>query len=159
MSIKGVSKSHWPMIFPHSLEAVPQVWFYSMDPKKISDWDDITLEFNNQYSYNVDTQASIRTLEVLFQKDNEGFTEYLTRWRRVYAQVTTRPNKDELITKFINNLKPIYQAHLRYSNITDFRQLAQIGARIEDDLRTGKMSEILGYNPNKDATSNSSFKI
>ena len=108
------------MIFPHSLEAVPHAWFYSLDPKKTFEWDDIALEFNNQYCDNVDTQASLRTLEVLSQKDNEGFTKYLTRWRKVCAQVTTRPKEGELLMKFINNLKPVYQTHLRYNNVKIF---------------------------------------
>jgi len=93
MSIKGIDKELWPTIFPHSLETIPQAWFYSMDPKKVETFDEISIEFDNQYRDNVDTQATMRTLEILSQRDNEGFTEYLTRWKNISNQIPNRANE------------------------------------------------------------------
>ena len=131
-------------MFPYSLESTQKDWFYALDPKKTTTWDDIAIQFNTQYRDNADTQATMRNLEILIQKDNEGFTDYLNRWKKISAQISTRPNEAEMVEKFINNLRPIYQSHMRYSNISNFKQLTTLGRRIEDDLRSGTMARLTG---------------
>lgn len=52
-----------------------------------------------------------------------------------------------MVTKFINNLKPIYQRQMRYSNIQNFKQLTKVGTQIKDDLRSGTLSTYIGELP------------
>jgi ElaB/YqjD/DUF883 family membrane-anchored ribosome-binding protein len=140
MAIKGVPTKLWSTLFPHSLAAVPKSWFYSLEPHRITSFEEITLEFHKQYRDNEDTQASIRSLEVMKQREDEGFTEYLTRWKMVSTQIPNRPSEDVLVGKFINNLRTVYQSQMRYSNIQTFAQLTKVGDLIEDDLRDGIMA-------------------
>jgi hypothetical protein len=157
MGIQGIEKECWPTFFPYSLEAVPRTWFYSIDPKDIPTWEDIAIKFNAQYTDNVETQPSLRTLEVLAQKDNEGFTEYLTRWRRFSTQIPNHPSEQELISKFIDSLRPDYQTNMRYNNYPDFRSLIQVGIKIEDDLRSGNMPKHEGFGNQGNKTKNTNM--
>ena len=158
MSIKGIDKELWPTIFPHSLETIPQAWFYSMDPKKIETFDEISIEFDNQYRDNADTQTTMRTLEVLSQRDNEGFTEYLTRWRNVSTQIQNRANERELVDKFINNLALTYQREMRYRGIETFKQAINIGMKIEDDQRKGDLARYRARNHHRNYSKGESSK-
>ncbi|KAL9232990.1 hypothetical protein vseg_008037 [Gypsophila vaccaria] len=144
MGIKGVNPKHWAMLFPYSLAAVPKGWFYSLHPTKTEKWEDIAVEFITQYRDNEDTQVSMRTLETLTQRDNEGFSEYLVRWKSVSSQIANKPSEEELVMKFIKNLRPIYQGQLRYSNIQDFKQLTRVGTLMVDDIRAGIMTKFVG---------------
>ena len=67
MTLKGVGKDFWPLVFPHSLGPVVQSWFYALDPKKVQTWEDITIAFAEQFKDNTEARASMRTLEVLIQ--------------------------------------------------------------------------------------------
>ncbi|KAL9225010.1 hypothetical protein vseg_000982 [Gypsophila vaccaria] len=132
------------MLFPHSLAAVPKCWFHSLHPTKTEKSEDIAIEFITQYRDNENTQVSMRTLETLTQTDNEGFSEYLVRWKLVSSQIAKRPSEDEPVLKFIKNMRPIYQVQLRYSNIQDFKQLTRVGTLMEDDIRAGIMTKFVG---------------
>ncbi len=79
MALKKVDISLYPAVFPMSLESTPLNWFYSLDPQKVSTWDDITKAFLAQYSCNTEFQVTLPELEVLKQKENEGFTTFYTR--------------------------------------------------------------------------------
>ena len=71
MALKGVGKDLWPLVFPHSLGPVVQSWFYALDAKQAQTWEDITIAFTDQFKDNAESRASMRTLEVLFQKEND----------------------------------------------------------------------------------------
>ena len=111
------------------------------------------MAFTEQFQDNVETRASIRTLEVLTQNEKEGFTAFLTRWRAISTEISPRPSETELISKFIYNLRPQYRDQMKYAVIENFRQLKMVGTRIEDDLRADKMSRVLSHYSNKGLTS------
>jgi len=54
MSIKGVKQELFTRIFPTSLEPIPRQWYYSLDPKSITTWDEVAIEFSKQYADNVE---------------------------------------------------------------------------------------------------------
>ncbi|KAL2930840.1 Glutamate--tRNA ligase [Bienertia sinuspersici] len=73
MSIKGIDPILYPKIFPLSLDPVCQKW----------------------YKGNAQVTTSLRELEILRQKEKEGFTTYLARWKETAAQlITTHPEKE-----------------------------------------------------------------
>jgi len=109
-------------------------------------------EFNSRYADNADTQATMRTLEVLTQKDNEGFTDYFNRWKKISGQIATQPNETEMVDKFITSLRPIYQCNMRYANISNFGQLIALGRRLEDDMQSETLAK-LRRNGSQDNTS------
>ena len=144
MSIKGIKPEMFLRIFPSSLDTIPKQWFYSLEHKKIATWDDAAIEFAKQYADNAEIQVNMRTLEVLTQNEKEGFTDFLSRWRKTSTQLVERPDEATLVEKFVDNLKPIYANHLRYQNIKSFKDLTVLGTRIEDDIRKGLLSKTVG---------------
>jgi hypothetical protein len=95
----------------------------------------------------MEIQPSMSTLEALAQNDDEGFTEYLTRWRRVYSQIPNRPKENELISKFVSNLQPTYHSIMRWNIYQTFKDLASVGVRIEAGLRSGILSKPVDHTP------------
>ena len=77
MNLLGLDPKFWPSIFPQTLDAASQVWFYYLDPRRVEQWDQIAIEFYKQYQDNIGVQPTVRSLEVLTMKPNEGFTEYM----------------------------------------------------------------------------------
>ena len=134
MALKKVEESLFPTIFPMSLESVPLNWFYSLDPTKVSTWDEITKAFLSQYSSNTEFQVTLRELEVLKQNEDEGFTSFYTRWREKAAQMIQRPSDVDLVQKFTDNLIDPYKQHLRYLGLDSFKRVYDVGIKIEDDL-------------------------
>ncbi|MHA4874960.1 hypothetical protein, partial [Enterococcus faecium] len=45
MAIKGIKRELWPTFFPHSLEPIPQSWFYNLDPTEVEIWEDLAVKF------------------------------------------------------------------------------------------------------------------
>ena len=65
--------------FAQSLGEYPRAWYYSLDLNKYPTFKDIALEFARNYADNVEIKSNMRMLEVMIQKEKEGFTEFLTR--------------------------------------------------------------------------------
>ncbi|KAL2934290.1 Protein NRT1/ PTR FAMILY 4.7 [Bienertia sinuspersici] len=72
MALKGIDLALFPIVFPLSLEPVYQKWFFSLPDKNTTTWEDITQAFMARYKGNIQTQTSLRELEILKQGENEG---------------------------------------------------------------------------------------
>jgi hypothetical protein len=92
----------------------------------------------------MEIQPSLSTLEALAQNENEGFTEYLTRWRRIYTQIPNRPTENELVAKFVDSLEHTYQGIMRCSGYMTFKDVTMIGLRIEVGIRSGTLPKPVG---------------
>ncbi|XP_074300013.1 uncharacterized protein LOC141631211 [Silene latifolia] len=134
MALKEVDASVFPAIFPSTLEDVARSWFFSLDPTRVSNWEDIKKEFLTQYSSNADLLITRRDLEVTKQTEKEGFTDFLARWRNKAAKMIERPPEAEQVDIFVKNLREPYKSHLRYAGIESFARLNKIGIQIEDDV-------------------------
>ncbi|XP_074278177.1 uncharacterized protein LOC141601773 [Silene latifolia] len=134
MALKEVDASIFPAIFPSTLEDVARSWFFSLDPIRVSNWEDIKKEFLTQYSSNADLLITRRDLEVAKQTEKEGFTYFLARWRNKAAKMIERPPEAEQVDIFVKNLREPYKSHLRYAGIESFARLNKIGIQIEDDV-------------------------
>ena len=103
--------------------------------------ENITKASDAQYGDNMGIQPTVRSLEILSMKPNEGFTDYLTRWKKTKAVITDKPKEDEL-RKFFNNLQEApYASTMRYSNWQNFGQITILGINIEDDIRRGILNK------------------
>jgi len=108
-------------------------------------FEDITVEFCKHYADNVEIQTSMRTLEVMIQKENEGFTEFYSRWRGESVKLARKPDEVEMVDRFIKNLRPVYRNALKYHNFNSFKELARSGRKVEDDLRATEVEKPKGY--------------
>src|SRR6187397_1640876 len=139
MNIKGIDKKVFPSLFPLSLETVCQQWFFSLDKEKISTWDRIINAFIDRYKCNIQVEADHRQLEMLRQKENEGFTSFFNKWRETSANMVEVPTENESVRMFIKNLQEKYSKHLKYQhNLNTFKAVYDIGIEIEDDLAKQK---------------------
>ena len=73
----------------------------------------------------------MRTLEVMTQKEKEGFTEFLTRWRKESFKVDDKPKEYILFENFVANLRPAYAIHLKYQSFDSFNNMIAVGTRIK----------------------------
>ena len=65
MAIKGVDKSLYPTVFRHSLEHIPQQWFYHLESNVTLNWENIVHAFIDRYRHNTRGRTSERELEIL----------------------------------------------------------------------------------------------
>ena len=139
MNIKGIDKKVFSSLFPLSLEAVCQQWFFSLDKEKTSTWESIVNAFVDRYKCNIQVETDHRQLEMLRQKENEGFTSFFNKWRETSAKMIEVPTEKESVRMFIKNLQEKYSKHLKYQhNLNTFKAVYDIGIEIEDDLAKQK---------------------
>ncbi|XP_074278447.1 uncharacterized protein LOC141602037 [Silene latifolia] len=73
LALKGVPAEMLPHIFAQSLGEHPKAWFYSLELKNFPTFEDIAVEFCKHFADNAEIQTTVRTLEVMTQKDKEDF--------------------------------------------------------------------------------------
>src|SRR6185503_1786971 len=135
MSIKGIDKKVFPSLFSLSLETVCQQWFFSLEKEKTSTWDSIANAFVDRYKCNIEVETDHRELEILKQKENEGFTSFFNKWRETSAKMIEVLSEKESVSLFIKMLQEKYSKHLKYqNNLHIFKAVYDIGINIEDDL-------------------------
>ena len=93
MSIKGIDRKAFHSVFSLSLEAVCQQWYFSLDKEKTSSWESIVSAFIERYKCNIQVETDHRELEMLKQKENEGFTSFFNKWRETTAKMVEVPNE------------------------------------------------------------------
>ena len=82
---------------------------------------------------------TVRDLETIRQEYKESFAEFLTRWREKAAKIINRSNEKEQVCMIIKNMQPKNLKKLEFQSISTFEQLFDIGTRIEDAIRDGKI--------------------
>src|SRR6185503_1726635 len=87
MNIKGIDKKVFHSLFSLSLETVCQQWFFSLDKEKTCTRESIVNAFIDKYKCNIQVESDYRQLEMLRQKENEGFTSFLDGWRETSAKM------------------------------------------------------------------------
>ena len=160
MALKGLDVTLFPTVFPLSLEHACQQWFYSLDAKHTATWQDVTDSFMNRYKCNIQTKTSERELSILKQKENEGFTAYLNRWRETTSLLVDPPKEREMVRLFIQNLTHKYREHLKFLPLNTFEAVYDIGINIEDELikTAGSNNNNTWKNKKNDHPSSSSSK-
>src|SRR6187397_1545743 len=114
MNIKGIDKKAFHSVFSLSLETVCQQWYFSLDKEKTSSWESIVNAFIDRYKCNIQVETNHRELEILKQKENEGFTSFFNKWRETSTKMIEVPSEKEFVRLFIKNLQEKYSKHLKY---------------------------------------------
>ncbi|GAU10053.1 hypothetical protein TSUD_423710, partial [Trifolium subterraneum] len=125
--------------FQDSLTGAALKWYMSLDGVKIRTFNDLGEAFVRQYKYNLDMAPNRDQLQAMSQKDKETFKEYAQRWREVAAQVNSLKDEDEMARIFLNTLGPFYYERMIASPTNDFTELVNIGVRLEEGVRQGRL--------------------
>src|SRR3954464_5831385 len=80
-------------------------------------------------------------LRSMAQKDHEAFKEYAQRWRETAAQINPPLKEKEMTKIFLNTLGPFYYERMIASAPSDFTEMVNMGMRLEEGVRTGRLTK------------------
>ncbi|XP_058202130.1 uncharacterized protein LOC131316715 [Rhododendron vialii] len=133
----GLNDELIAQLFQRTLTGNALDWFLTLDFTKYKGWQEIANAFINQYAYNVQIEVTTRDLEMLKQKPNESFANFLTRWRKKAAQMKTLRSEEDQIRMVVRNLLPQFLRHMYSQAISTFKCLYATGLQVEDGLNQG----------------------
>ena len=132
--------------FQKSLTGPALKWFTSLDLSTILSFDQLSNQFIDQYSYNLDLEPRREDLESLRQNKGEPFTTYVGRWRAMAARVKPKPTDEECINLIIRSALPTISGYLAIQGHPNFAALIKSGSRVEVAVSQG-MVPALGPQP------------
>lgn len=94
-------------------------------------------DFVSQYSYNTQIEVTTRDHEATRKETNEGFSNFVSRWRAKASMMTTRPAKKDQIRMVVHNLQPKLMQKMIVLPLLTFADLHEIGVQIEDAMKQG----------------------
>ena len=97
-------------------------------------WEE-TEAFIAHYSYNTQIEVTTRDLKAMRQKPNEGFFEFVTRWRAKASMMTTRPSKKDQIRMVVRNLHGKLLQKMIVLPLFTFTELHEMRVQIEDAMK------------------------
>src|ERR1043165_4144360 len=126
--------------FQDSLSGASLDWYMQLEKTNIRSWDDLSSAFFKQYHFNTTLAPNRVQLQNMSQKERESFKEYAQRWREVASRVQPALAERELNDLFMGTLPIQYYERLIGSTFSDFSILVMVGEKIEEGLKTGKIS-------------------
>ncbi|XP_058774882.1 uncharacterized protein LOC131649152, partial [Vicia villosa] len=127
--------------FQDSLTGAALKWYTSLDSTNIRTFNDLGEAFVRQYKYNSDMAPDRDQLRSMAQKDHEAFKEYAQRWRETAAQINPPLKEKEMTKIFLNTLSPFYYERMIASAPSDFTEMVNMGMRLEEGVRTGRLTK------------------
>ena len=112
-----------------------------LDSVNIRSFNDLGEAFVKQYKYNVDMAPDHDQLRAMSQKDKETFKEYTQRWRELAAQITPPLEEKEMTKIFLKTLSSFYYERMIASAPSDFTEMVNMGMRLEEGVREGRLSK------------------
>lgn len=100
-------------------------------------WDELAEAFIIQYSYNMQIEITTGELEVTRQEPNESFVAFITRWRAKVAMMTNRPLEKDQVRMIVRNLHGKMLQKMIVVPLFNFKDLYEVGVRIEDAIKQG----------------------
>ncbi|KAI8527167.1 hypothetical protein RHMOL_Rhmol12G0054700 [Rhododendron molle] len=104
LKLMGLNDELIAQLFQRTLTGSTLDWFLTLDFTKYKGWQEFANAFINQYAYNVQIEVTTRDLEMLKQKPNESFANFLTRWRKKATQMKTHASEDDQVKMVVRNL-------------------------------------------------------
>ena len=83
------------------------------------------------YQCNVEADSLHKKLDILKQRENEGFNEFYNKWTIAAAQMVDPPKEPQAVKKIIENLHEDYQKHLRFLPLSSYKSLYEVRVNIE----------------------------
>ncbi|XP_058740943.1 uncharacterized protein LOC131613274, partial [Vicia villosa] len=130
--------------FQDSLTGAALKWYTGLDSTNIRTFNDLGEAFVRQYKYNSDMAPDRDQLRSMAQKDHEAFKEYAQRWRETAAQINPPLKEKEMTKIFLNTLSPFYYERMIASAPSDFTEMVNMGMRLEEGVRTGRLTKESG---------------
>ncbi|XP_058725876.1 uncharacterized protein LOC131597183 [Vicia villosa] len=127
--------------FQDSLTGAALKWYTGLDSTNIRTFNDLGEAFVRQYKYNWDMAPDRDQLRSMAQKDHEAFKEYAQRWRETAAQINPPLKEKEMTKIFLNTLSPFYYERMIASAPSDFTEMVNMGMRLEEGVRTGRLTK------------------
>jgi hypothetical protein len=126
--------------FQDSLTDAALTWYMGLDNASVRTFNDLGKAFVKQYKYNVDMAPYREQLRSMSQKDKETFKEYAQRWRELAAQITPPLEEKEMTKIFLKTLSSFYYERMIASAPSDFTEMVNMGMRLEEGVREGRLS-------------------
>ena len=124
-------------MFQNTLIEAVLKWFLNLDDSRVRSWEDICLEFHNQYKYNIGVDITRRDLKTMKQEPKESFSTFITKWRSKAAQMMNKPSEEKQLAMVVKNLLPIYHKYLFAQYFLNFKALIATRTQIEDAINNG----------------------
>ncbi|XP_050919742.1 uncharacterized protein LOC127137314 [Lathyrus oleraceus] len=115
-------------------------WYMSLERTKILSWRDMSEALLKQYKYNLDMDPTRLQLQNQAQRSNEIFKEYAQHWHEMASRVHPALSDNELVDIFMGTLQGLYYEKMIGSSSTNFADMVTIGERIENRLKSGKIT-------------------
>ena len=90
--------------------------------------------FTKQYGYNTEVELTRKELKTTRQMPNEGFTEYLRRFRDKASMMRDRPSERDQIAMIIRSVCGSYKDVLFGQEILTFDGLRMAAQQVKDAL-------------------------
>jgi hypothetical protein len=112
-----------------------------LDSANVCTFNDVGEAFVKKYKYIVDMAPDRDQLRSMSQKDKETFKEYAQRWRELVAQINPPLEEKEMIKIFLKTLNSFYYERMISSAPNDYTEMVNIGMRLEEGVREGRLSK------------------
>ncbi|KAK4717895.1 hypothetical protein R3W88_016233 [Solanum pinnatisectum] len=110
-------------LFIQSLSGITFTWYVKQDFDKWLAWEDMALDFVEQYKFNMKDDPTMLNLLEIRKLSHEFFEEYVIRWRREASK----------------SLDGIYYKTLFFAGIQSFDSLIRIGKELEYGIQSGRI--------------------
>ena len=128
--------------FQDSLSGAVLSWYMRLDNTRIRRWKDVVEAFVRQYKYNMNISPDRTSLSNLEKGDKESIREYAQRWKDLAVQVHPSFFDKEMVTLFVNTLKPSYYEHVMGSSLQQFTNVVVVVERIEKGVKSDRISAL-----------------
>ncbi|XP_057972782.1 uncharacterized protein LOC131160926 [Malania oleifera] len=125
--------------FRSSLTRTATRWYVQQNKAQIRTWGDLADAFEAQYRHILEMASDRMSHSEMEKKPTETFREYAHRWRDTATQVDPSVSDREAISMFVGTLKDPYRSHLVGSTPHNFMDIVAAGARVEADVKTGRI--------------------
>jgi hypothetical protein len=125
--------------FQDSLTGAALKWYMGLDSANIRTFNDLGEAFIRQNKYNLDMAPDRDQLRAMVQKDKESFKEYAQRWREIAAQISPPLEEKEMTKIFLKTLGSFYYERMIASAPNDFTEMVNMGMRLEEGVREGRL--------------------
>jgi hypothetical protein len=110
------------------------------DSANVHTFNDLGKAFVKKYKYNMDMVPDRDQLRSTSKKD-ETFKEYAQRWRELAAHITPPLEEKEMTKIFLKTLNLFYYERMIASAPNDFTKMVNMGMRLEEGVREGRLSK------------------
>jgi len=134
MQVSGCQEPELAQTFHLTLTGAALRWIFDLERHRTKTWGDIVKEFMTKYGSNEVLEITRKHLEMAKQGENEGFSDFVTRWREMASQMSKRPDEKEQLEIIQKNFTPAVISCIGKHVFPHFRALLSMGSQVEEEL-------------------------